>query len=279
MSSKNAQNSQKSSQEMIGLGEAAFMLRLSDNGLEKLLKERKVLLGVDLQGKPVMTRDSFRSLAYTDKALSAAFEALACVSSRRMQDRDSGLDVRFARKSEEAITRYHPYISRLAEIHKSYQDSIDCLREESGRVAAYVIYAKVIRLLNLALLGLEHSRWDVFVLLRPIDEAIDLAKYFALCSAEEPAAGHLREWFRENQSPKHAIVRKVWGKKLDALLELSEGNLERLSGQLYHKKSKELHHTFNGMWENFETGMIDGTLKVIGFGYGDSPSPRNVGRL
>jgi hypothetical protein len=186
------------------------------------------------------------------------------------------LDAQFTEKSKEAINRYHQYISKLSETHQFYQGMFDCLREESGRVAAYVIYAKVIRFLNLALLGLEHSYWDVFVLLRPIDEAIDLAKYFSLCSAEEPAVGHVREWFRENRSPKHKIVREMWGKKIDAILGQQGGNSAQLFQQLYFKKSKELHHSYNGMWENHKADMVDGVLKTTGFDYGPSSSPRKI---
>lgn len=66
------------------------------------------------------------------------------------------------------------------------------------------------------------------MLLRPIDEAIDLAKYFSLCSAEESAVSHVREWFRENRSPKHKIVREIWGKKIDAILGQQGGNSAQL---------------------------------------------------
>lgn len=240
------------------MSDAAFTLRLSDSGMRELLVEKKCVVVLQADGKEAIATQTFKALAHCAEAQAAAIKALAWDSSRRKQDKDLGLDAQFPEKSQEAIRRYEQYASKLSEIHQFYQGMFDCLREESARVAAYIIYAKVIRLLNLALLGLEHSNGDVFVLLRPIDEAIDLAKYFSLCSTEEPAVIHVREWFRENRSPKHKIVREMWGKRIDAILGQQGGNSAQLFQQLYFKKSKELHHSYNGMWENHKAGMVDG---------------------
>lgn len=260
---------------MISLSDATFALRLSDHVMGNLLKDRKIVVGI-LNGEPAMTIDSFKNLAHSSDTQTGAISALALESNRRKRDLDSGEDAKFIQKSKEAIGRYHQYISTLSKIHQFYQERLDCLREESGRVAAYIIYAKVIRLLNFAVLGLEHRYWDVFMLLRPIDEAVDLAKYFSFCSADEPATSHLRKWFRENQSPKHEVVRKVWGQKMDAVLGQQEGNSEQLFRVLYSKKSKELHHTYNGMWENHQTNIVGDVLKVTGFDYGPSSNPRKI---
>ena len=260
---------------MISLPDATFALRLSDHVMGNLLKDRKIVVGV-FNGEPAITIDSFKSLAHSSDTQAGAISALDWESKRRKRDKDSGEDAKFIQKSEEAIDRYHRYISVLSKIHQFYQERFDCLREESGRMAAYVIYAKVIRLLNFAVLGLEHCYWDVFVLLRPIDEAVDLAKYFSLCSADEPTKTHLQEWFRENRSPKHEVVRKAWGQKMDAVLGQEEGNSEQLFRVLYSKKSKELHHTYNGMWGNHQASMVGDVLKVTGFDYGPSSNPRKI---
>ena len=208
--------------------DVAYTLRLSDFGMRELLVEKKCVLVLQTDSKEAIPTQSFKVLVHCAEAQAAATKVLAWDSSRRNHDKDSGLDGKFTEKSNEAINRYRQYISKLSKIHQFYQGRFDCLREKSGRVAAYVICAKVIRLLTLALLGLEHSCRDVFVLLRPIDEVINLAKYFSLCSAEEPAVSHVREWFRENRSPKHKIVREIWGKKIDAILGRQEGNSVQL---------------------------------------------------
>lgn len=208
--------------------DVAFTLGLSDFGMREFLVEKKCVLILQADGKEAIPTQSFKVLVHCAEAQAAATKVLAWDSSRRNHDKDSGLDGKFTEKSNEAINRYRQYISKLSKIHQFYQGRFDCLREKSGRVAAYVICAKVIRLLTLALLGLEHSCRDVFVLLRPIDEVINLAKYFSLCSAEEPAVSHVRERFRENRSPKHKIVRERWGKKIDAILGWQEGNSVQL---------------------------------------------------
>ena len=115
------------------------------------------------------------------------------------------------------------------------------------------------------------------MLLRPFDEAIELTKYFLFVVVrQEPAVSHVREWFRENRSPKHKIVREMWGKKIDAILGQQGGNSAQLFQLLYFKKSKELHHSYSGIRENHKEGMVGSVLKITGFDYGPSSSPRKI---
>ena len=147
MSSKNKDRAS----DLISVPDAAFTLRLSDSGMRELLVGKRCVFVLQADGKEAITTQSFKTLAHCAEAQAAAIKALAWDSIRKKQDKDLGLDAECTEKSKETISRYRQYISMLSEIHQFYQGRLDCLREESGRVASYVIYAKVIRLLNLAL--------------------------------------------------------------------------------------------------------------------------------
>ena len=136
MSSKNNKNPSDQASDLVSVSDAAFTLRLSDCGMREFLVEKKCVLVLQADGEEAITTQSFKVLAHCAEAQAAAIKALAWDSSRRKHDKDSGLDAKFTEKSNEAINRYHQYISKLSEIHQFYQGRFDCLREESGRVAA-----------------------------------------------------------------------------------------------------------------------------------------------
>jgi hypothetical protein len=125
--------------------------------------------------------------------------------------------------------------------------------------------------------SLEHRFWDSLILLRPIDEAVQLAEYFASFGKEEPGATRLRAWFHEDESPKNAIIREALAKQMDQILGDQSGKPSKgLLGELHNKKSKELHHTYNGMWEMHRTKIDNGKLVHTGFDYGACSSPRQL---
>jgi len=261
---------------VLSVSDAIHILRLSPAAMDKLLRQVKTVILRTPDNKPAISEDSFKTLAYSAEARASALETLHSVTLTRDKDQVSGRAKTFVDEIAQCLILYRKYIDTLASIHVYYFSRFDVLHEETGRTAAYVIFPKVIRLLNMACLCLEHGYWDTLTLLRPIDEAVQLAEYFALLSDKEPAKSALSRWFHENVSPGNAAVRKAIGQHLDDILKDETGRSAALYKELHHKKSKELHHTYNGMWEVHLTKIDKGTLVLSGFDYGPCSYPRSL---
>lgn len=243
--------------------------------MDELITQTKTPLLRTSENEPALSKASFKILAYSAEARTAALESLAYGTRRREADEASGQSKTALSEIAQCLIRYRQFIETLASIHSYYHGRLDVLNEESGRVAAYVIYAKVIRLLNMTCTCLEHRFWDSLILLRPIDEAVQLAEYFASFGKEEPGATRLRAWFHENKSPMNAVIREALAEQMDQILGDQAGKASKsLLGELHNKKSKELHHTYNGMWEVHCTKIDNGKLVHTGFDYGACSFPR-----
>ncbi len=258
------------------LSDLPAILRTSESWVTDYMGRLSIQVITTTDGKPAISRADFQRVAYSDEARQAALDGLAWHARQREKDQATSEASRMSQQISEEVTRLRQHIANLETIHCSYQSSANVLRDESPVVAAYVIYAKVIRLLNMACLCLENHYWETWVLLRPIDEAIQLAEYFVLCSDTEKARSHLRVWFRENYSPSNSTVRKAVGQALDSILGEQTSPTTALMAELYQKKSKELHHTYNGMWEVHPVKIENGVPIFLGFDYSGCSYHRKV---
>jgi hypothetical protein len=263
--------------QLIRIVDATGLLRLSIPFMSSLISQGICRPQRTSTGSLAITLSDFRVLARRAEVKAGALHAMTHTAWERATDDSNGRSDRFLIDIKEALLNYRKYVHLLQEVHAHYKTQFDILHEESGLVAAYVIYAKVIRLLNMACLCLEHGFWDTLSLLRPIDEATQLAKYFSRCEGTEACTKAIEIWFREGRSPKNEVVREALGENLDQLPG-REGQrpMASLYTELYQIKSRELHHTIGGMWETLPTRVENGTLVFTGFDYGDCTYPRKL---
>jgi hypothetical protein len=275
--SKKKKKIQHQQVQLVTINDATTLLRLSAPFMDSLISQGVCRPQLTKTGHFGITLSEFRMLAHRDDVKAGVVEAMTYEARRRETDDSNGPSDRFLIEIKEAVANYRNHIQILQEIHAHYKNQFDLLHEESGLVAAYMIYAKVIRLLNMACLCLEHGFWDTLILLRPIDEAMQLAKYFSRCEGTEACAKTIETWFRENRSPKNELVRESLGANLDQLQgEQGQRPMASLYSELYQKKSSEIHHTLGGMWETLPTRVEKGTLVFSGFDYGPCTYPRKL---
>lgn len=259
------------------LTDAMSILRVSERRMRIWIREGRVVVHMTPDGKEAMKMSDLRPLAHSPEAHEATLEGLAWEAQRREADEISGRNVRFSEEIVQHVLRYREYIQTLEDIHRYYGDRLDILNDETAVVAAYLLYAKVISLLKMTCLCLEHHFWNALLLLRPIDEALQLAEYFVLTENTPQFSHHLREWFRENRSPKNIICRQVIGKLMDSIVAPVSGKPSMaIMDELHDKKSKELHHTCNGIWETYRAKGENGKLTPLGFDYGPCSYPRKI---
>ena len=233
-------------EKLIRIDNAIYILRVSPGLFRSWQDEGRFEVILNRNGKQCITENDLRRLAYSDDKAQASHEAFMRYAQGRIEDEITGQDSAFDDGIRKNIKKYRNYHKMIEKIHSNYGNRVDLTRDETALAAAYALHAKVLNLLNMACLTLEHHYWYASLLLRPIDEAIDLAEYFIIKEGTKVGEKHLKGWFRENKSPPHSTCRKAISEFMGTLLggKTTDIHEETLS-DLYGSKSKSVHPTFN----------------------------------
>ena len=261
-------------ENLVHVDYAAYTLRVSLDQMKVLLAENCVK-EYTFQGKPAIKQGDFKKLAHSQDVHEASLKALWFEVRRREADEKSGKSQQFCSEIAIKIETYRGYIQVLEGIHAGYHDHLDLLHDETPLVAAYILYSRVISLLKMGCLCLENHFWDVRILLRPIDEAVDLADYFVISQNTDQRRTHLGEWFRENQSPSNSTCRQAIAEQTPSITEPKDW-LKGIMTDLYGRKSKAIHHTYNGIMEVYKAKTEDDRIVPLGFDYGPCSYPRKL---
>jgi hypothetical protein len=265
-------------EKIIGLDDARYILHASSRQMDTWQQEGRFAQRQTTEGRPALSETDLKALANGPDALKVALEGFALDVTTREADESSGRNKTFVSQIAQLIEQYHEYIGTLEEIHKTYHDQIHPLHDESALRAAYILYAKVIRLLRMACLCLQHHFWDALILFRPIDEAVELGQYFILSESTPHGSEHLRRWFRENHSPKNEECRKVIGAYMDSVVPPQPGQrpFKEVMTGLHYKKSKAIHHAHHDIMETYRAKIVHSKLTGLGFDYGPCSYPRKM---
>ena len=261
-------------ENLVHVDDVTYTLRVLPGQMKALLAKNRVKV-CTFQGKPAIKQGDFKKLAHSQDVHEASLKALCFEVGKREADEKSGKSQRFCSEIAIKIETYRSYIQALEDIHAGYHDHLDPLHDETPLVAAYILYSRVISLLKMGCLCLENHFWDARILLRPIDEAVDLADYFVISQNTDQGRTHLGEWFRENQSPPNSTCRQVIAEHTQSTTE-SKDWFKGIMTDLYRKKSKAIHHTYNGIMEVYKAKTEDGGIVPLGFDYGPCSYPRKL---
>jgi hypothetical protein len=260
----------------ITLDEVTHILRVSPDQMDEWLRLGVVKALPSSKGL-VLKESEFKHLAHSTITLNAALHAFKYETRRRHNDEETGKAAKFLKDIKSSIGILRNQTDTLEAIHKAYHDKFDLLRDESGIAAAYLIFSKVFRLFRMALLCTEYQYWDTLLLIRPINEALDLATYFVVERDSQQGKQHIREWFREDRSPSHSVCRGAIEKYATTFLPANlQALFQGLMGQLYHATSKPIHVGHHDILEVYVAKVEDGTLKGLGFDYGPCSYPRKI---
>ena len=182
-------------QNLIRIDNAIYILRISPDQFRSWHNEGRFKITLNKNGKLCITEDELRNLAYKDFKQQASREAFINYAQRRIEDEASGQNSTFDKRIKQNIEKYREYLKIIEAIHSNYSDRVDLTRDETALAAAYALHAKVLNLLNMAFLTIEHHYWYASLLLRPIDETIDLAEYFIIKENTEVGKKYLKNGF------------------------------------------------------------------------------------
>jgi len=233
-------------EKLIRVPNAIHILRVSPQLFKLWFEEGKFNVKTNKNGKPCITETDLKKLAHSDFVQKASSDVLLNHLERLKDDQITGGNLSFERAIKENVSKYKSYIKTLEQIHSNYHDRVDLIDAESALLAAYILHARIIHLLNMACLSLENHYWYTSLLLRPIDETIDLAVYFIVTENTDIGKKHLTAWFKENKSPSHFICRKAISKYISTFLGDDANEIhEETMTDLYNVKSKPVHPTYN----------------------------------
>ena len=267
-----AKRKRPKTEKLIRIDNAIFILRISPAQLRSWQDEGRFEIKLNRNGKPCITENDLRKLAYSNDKLQASSEFFIFSALRRIVHESKGKNAFFQDEIKKNVEKYRNFNKTIEKIHSNYGNRVDLTRDETALAAAYALLAKVLNLLNMAYLALENHYWYASLLLRPIDEAIDLAEYFIIKKDTSVGKKHLETWFRENKSPSHSTCRKEISEFTGTILgeEITEIHQETLS-DLYDAKSKSVHPTFNEiMMVLFNAKLKNMEIDSIDFDYGPS---------
>ncbi len=260
--------------------EATHVLRVSENQMYHWAKLGLINIETDSKGKKIISFEAFKKLAHSDKVKKASFNTFLNETRRREEDTKLQNNDFFNQRISEMLKNYNHYVTTLESIHDKYKNKFNALVDESAVAAAYILYSRVIALLKMTILCLENKFIEAWILIRSIDEAINLAEFFCYNENTKEGKKYLSLWFRENISPTHSICRESIANFMHT--QLPSDSLEDIKNNLnilYQRKSKLVHHTFNGIIEYYNAKTDGKKLIPLGFDYGNCSYPRKLYEL
>lgn len=270
------QPSSRPSNRLVRFKDAAHILGVPIEWFPRLVQHIGYEVQVDRWSTPCLSFEDFKKLHVHPQVIEAAETAALNEAEQRVRDKLTGRNERFAREIKEKLLEYRQYIRLLQEMHHKYLDKVQPLQRRNGLSAAYLLYARVINLLHMGCVCLEVGYWNAGIVLRQIDEAIQVAEYFSDEFTPE-LQRDITKWFRENRSPRPSDIRKAIARRLGMLMGEDQGERHQyVMDELYELKSKWIHPTFSPVRETLQIEPIDARAIVVGFDYEASTFPRKL---
>ena len=265
--------------KLIPFSIAAQTLMLNQNTFYSLIKDKKIKIHKNSNLDNCISDSDLKILCYDEEVRNISktylLNSLLSLESDKINKKDEIL----IQKIKELLEQYRKDIEVLEKIHNKYKNKVNILNNETALAAAYILFAKVINLLNMACLCLENFYLNTGSLLRIIDETIDVAEYFIISEDTEKGDLDLKKWFREDVSPMHSICREELSKNMSSIIQNKPKANEELMKTLYHLKSKMIHPTRNVILESLIYSEKEGISLPNSFEYKRCSYARRVYKL
>ena len=237
-------------EKLIPISIAAQTLMLDQNTLYGLIKDNKIKIHKNTNLNNCISDSDLKILCYNEEVRNISKKYLLDNLLSLESDKINKKDEILIQKIKELLEQYRKDIEVLEKIHNKYKDKVNILNDETALTAAYILFAKVINLLNMACLCLENFYLNAGILFRIIDETIDVAEYFIFPEVTEKRDLALKIWFREDFSPQNFICRKELSKDMSYIIQNNPKANEELMKTLYDLKSRMIHPTRNVILES-----------------------------
>jgi len=266
-------------EKLIPFSIAAQILMLNKNTLYILIKNKKIKIHKNTNLDDCILGSDLKILCYKEEVRNISNTYLLDSLLSLELDKKNKKDEILIQKIKELLEQYRKDIEVLEKIHNKYKNKVNILNDETALVAAYILFAKVINLLNMACLCLEKFYLNAGTLLRIIDETIDVARYFIFSEGTKKGDSDLKKWFREDISPMHSICRKELSKETSSFIQNKPKANEELMSTLYDLKSRMIHPTRNVILESLIYSKKEGIPLPNSFEYKRCSYARRIYKL
>lgn len=253
---------------IIAIKDAAHNLGLLQVDFEEWIKADRPKIYKDYMGRDSLSLEYISECIKKPDYKHKLFRCFKSDYNRRVSDRVDKQNEYFKSERTKLLKDYNQYIKDLESLHTKYLNKIDIFGSEIAITAAYILFARVISLLNLMRDCIERDYCSADAILRDIDETLDVALYFIISESTTVGQKNLKKWFRANEAPKHMICREViaeWKAAINP--EYDKENNKSLMNELYHKKSKWVHPTLNSIRDIIRYNISNDKIRVEGFDY------------
>ena len=227
--------------KLIPFSIAIQTLMLNQKTFYNLIKDKKIEIHQNNNLDSCILDSDLKSLCYDEEVINNSKKDILANLSSLESDKINKKDEILIQKTKELLRQYRKDIKVLERIHNKYKNNVDILNDNTALVAAYILFAKVINLLNMVCLCLENFYFHSCSLLRIIDETIDVAEYFIISEGTEEGGLALKIWFREDFSPSNSTCREELSKGMGSIIQNKPEANKELMNTLYQLKSKMIH--------------------------------------
>jgi hypothetical protein len=262
--------------KLIPFSIAAQTLMFNQNTFYSLIKDKKIKIYKNANSDNCISEPDMKILCCNEEVrnISKAYLLNSLLSLE--SDKISKKDEKFIHKTKELSEQYRKDIEVLEKIHNKYKNNVNILNDETALVAAYILFAKVINLLNMVCLCLENFYLNAGSLLRIIDETIDVAEYFIVSENTEKGNLALKKWFKEDVAPGDFVCREELSKHMSSIIRNKPKANEELMRTLYYIKSKMIHPTRNVILESLIYSKKERISSPNSFEYKGCSYPRRL---
>jgi len=253
--------------KLIPFSIAIQTLMLNQKTFYNLIKDKKIEIHQNNNLDSCILDSDLKSLCYDEEVINNSKKDILANLSSLESDKINKKDEILIQKTKELLRQYRKDIKVLERIHNKYKNNVDILNDNTALVAAYILFAKVINLLNMVCLCLENFYFHSCSLLRIIDETIDVAEYFIISEGTEEGGLALKIWFREDFSPSNSTCREELSKGMGSIIQNKPEANKELMNTLYQLKSKMIHPTRSIILEGLIYSRKDGISLPNSFDY------------
>ena len=183
---------------------------------------------------------------------------------------------KMGKNSQILLDRDETAIKLLEKLHRIYEPQMVLYDDQRGVIASFIIFARIISLLYSTVKLLRSAiPSETYILLRPLWEAILLARYFKISEDKKDNEKEIKAWFNDEISPQPSVVRNY-------IAQTTELPIQTLR-ELYNGYSKPVHHTYRTIMDMHSIISMEGFLgeysKSYGFDYNQSTKMSDIATL
>lgn len=225
--------------------------QISEYYPDNLIRENNIALFSTERGETISKAD-FKKLISSPNFKLYFKETLKFAHTRYERDNIKENIDYFEDINDKIYTYIKEKLERLIKNHNLVLKDYNLVNDETAEVATCLLFVNAFTMFNTFTKCIKDKSLSVGIFIRPINESINLAKYFLVEKHSPRGQDYLFIWFRNNHTPRTEIVFDSVKKFNKTIIgeELSDF-LESISFELINSASKSIHNSYSSTIKGF----------------------------